>query len=121
MLPTDSRLPSPTARLRCKLPPLRSVRRCTVVTRVKGFEDLPLREQLDFLAACFSVGANAMDLELTVIERSDVRGPCVIERHIFIADRRRDFAHAYAADPGIEWVSLFMFDYRNPHPPASVQ
>jgi len=56
-----------------------------------------------------------------VIERSDVRGPCVIERHIFIADRRRDFAHAYAADPGIEWVSLFMFDYRNPHPPASVQ
>jgi len=83
------------------------------LTRFKGFDDLPTLEQVDFIAACFKLGVSACDFEFSMIEHFSHANPAPTRRLALIALRDCAFTQSYVADAGVEWISLFIFDFAN--------
>jgi hypothetical protein len=82
-----------------------------LLTRFKGFDDLPTCEQVDIIAACFKLGVSACDFEFSMIEDSSPSAAAPARRIAHIALRDGAYAQSYLADDGVEWITLFIFDF----------
>ena len=82
-----------------------------LLTRVKGFDDLPTREQIDFIAACFKFGVSACDFEFSMIEHYSHLSPSPQRRVAHIGLRNGTQAQTYVADADVDWITLFIFDF----------